>query len=130
VNLRADQAEFFARRLEARVVVAPLTAGVLDAARVGEGVRSLVPEGREDLVGAAPESLAAHEELGQAAGVDRVVGNPALGREVAELEGAGWHTDAASPECDDDRGHLRVPALDRRPGNFQCRHEVTGFHLR
>lgn len=80
-------------------MVATLPAGVPDAAYVSDAREQ---ESGEHWVSTAADSFAACEELGQADWVFGVVGDPALGREVSELESVGGHADAALAEGDDD----------------------------
>ena len=68
-------------------MVAAVSARVGDGARDGDGVRSLVQLGREDIVGPEREALARDQQL-----VDERVGLagglPAVGCEVAEQQAA------------------------------------------
>lgn len=107
-------------------MVAALPAGVLDAAYVSDAVGSLVEECGEHWFSTAAATFAADEQLGQADRVHDVVRDPAIGREVAELEGAGGYADAARAEGDDDVGHIMVSPLDGGPSRLQCCDEPTG----
>ena len=76
-------------------------------------------ECREHWFSTAAETFAADEQFGQADGVLGVVRDPALGREVSELEGAGGYADAAGAEGHHDVRHIRVSELDGGPSGLE-----------
>ncbi len=100
------------RSLNLVFVVATLSTGVLEAAYVSDPVGSFVEESGEHWFSAAAETFTADEELSQADRVLAVVGDPALGGEVSEFEGASGHADAAGGKGHHDIRHVRVLGLD------------------
>ncbi len=113
------QAELLGVGLEVLVVVAALAGGVLDAARVGQGVGGLVQQGAEDLVRGAAQSFAADHDLGVLLAGDV----PPAGGVVAQ---PGCLPVGSAGDDDDGRGDLRVPAADLQPDVFQDFQDAAG----
>jgi hypothetical protein len=113
------QAEFAGAGLELLVVVAALPGGVLDAARMGEGVGGLVHDDGQDLGRGQAERFAADHDLGAFVVLDV----PAAGGEVAPAGLAGF---GAAGQDDHHRGDLGMVAADGQPGVLQDLDQEAG----
>ena len=119
------ESDFLGDALVARVVVAPLAAGVLDAADRRDRVSALVQEGRQDVAWAALQAFAADQDLVDVGALFGACELPALGREVAEDQAA------ASPAralAEDERRWRQVGmgVGDRAPRALKRSDELRG----
>jgi hypothetical protein len=104
-------------------VVAAATAGVLDAAGIGQSVTGLVQQGAEHVDGAALEAFAADQDLVAVGAVDL----PAVGGEVAQIQPLAL---GAGSDHDDYVRHVGVSGADGLPGVLQGPDQEAGRPVR
>jgi hypothetical protein len=116
------QPELIPQPGEATVVVAPLTARVMQPARVRECVCGLVQQRPEHVDGPAVQTFAGNEHLAE--GGRTRIGAPAAGCEMAKAKTARTAL-GARPHGHNRSGHVWVALLDRAPRALERDDQLT-----